>query len=513
MNGFSLRRPLKRLAAALHRGRRSAAPSNHHRCRLVLESLEGRWVRSTVLNLNDAGAGSLRQAILDTPPGGTVDFQPGLSGTITLTSGELLINKDLTIAGPGADVLTVSGNHASRVFDIDATFTVPISGLTITQGVARSLSSPVGGGILNAGILTLSRCTLSGSFALGTGISPGRGGGISNSGTLTVMDSTISGNTATPSHSSGGGIDNEGTLLLMGSTVSGNNVSTDGLHSNGGGGIYNGGTLTITNSTLSGNTAGLDGGGIYNGGTLTISSSTLSGNSAGSVSFAGGGGLYDSGSTPAILEDIIVARNTGPTSSPDLSGPLNSQGHNLIGNSQGGSGYATTDLLNVDPRLGPLQDNGGPTQTMALLAGSPAIDAGDNTDAPMWDQRGPGFRRVVNGIIDIGAYEVQAHAHNPPTGQPLPSPVPVQTLGAPGGPLLGQPPGLPADPSPLPGAGAPAGQADLLGSDPSLALTADGQAVDAVLVAVADQGQPGASIGPASASDLAPLAVNLLGGP
>jgi hypothetical protein len=83
-------------------------------------------------------------------------------------------------------------------------------------------------------------------------------------------------------------------------------------------------------------------------------------------------------------------------------------GHNLVGNSQGGSGYDTTDLLDVDPLLGPLQNNGGLTKTMALLPGSPAIDAGDNTNAPEWDQRGPGYPRIVNGVIDIGAFEVQS---------------------------------------------------------------------------------------------------------
>jgi hypothetical protein len=98
-----------------------------------------------------------------------------------------------------------------------------------------------------------------------------------------------------------------------------------------------------------------------------------------------------------------------------VSGPLASQGHNLIGIGNGGSGYDPTDLVGsadfpIDPKLGPLQDNGGPTQTMALLPGSPAIDAGDNTDAPLFDQRGPGFPRIVNGIIDIGAFEVQAVA-------------------------------------------------------------------------------------------------------
>ena len=95
-----------------------------------------------------------------------------------------------------------------------------------------------------------------------------------------------------------------------------------------------------------------------------------------------------------------------PAAPPSTTSGL-SRGHNLFGNSFDGSGYAASDLLDVDPRLGPLQDNGGPTQTMALLPGSPALNAGDNTGAPTSDQRGPGFPRVVGGTIDIGALEVQ----------------------------------------------------------------------------------------------------------
>src|SRR5262249_41121260 len=93
---------------------------------------------------------------------------------------------------------------------------------------------------------------------------------------------------------------------------------------------------------------------------------------------------------------------------PDLSGSVSSQGHDLIGDASGCEGFDPTDLLDLDPLLGPLQDNGGPTLTMSLLPGSPAIDAGDNTGAPVWDQRGHGFRRIVDGRIDIGAFEVQA---------------------------------------------------------------------------------------------------------
>jgi hypothetical protein len=124
--------------------------------------------------------------------------------------------------------------------------------------------------------------------------------------------------------------------------------------------------------------------------------------------------MSNGGGGTATIKNVILAGNTAPTS-PDVSGVLNSQGHNLIGDGTGGSGYVDTDLVGtsespIDPRLGPLQNNGGPTLTMALLPGSPAIDAGDNTDAPPWDQRGPGFPRITpdDPIIDIGAFEVQA---------------------------------------------------------------------------------------------------------
>src|SRR5262249_15999560 len=123
MARLSLRHWWDRMAGPSPSGR-LAGRSGRPLTRLRLEWLEDRCTPTTVTNINEAGMGSLRQAILDTPAGGTVDFQPGLSGTITLTTGELAINQDLTIAGPVADVITVSGNHASRVFDIAATFTV-----------------------------------------------------------------------------------------------------------------------------------------------------------------------------------------------------------------------------------------------------------------------------------------------------------------------------------------------------------------------------------------------------
>jgi hypothetical protein len=236
--------------------------------RPAIEMLEGRCLPSTVMNLMDSGPGSLRQALLDTPAGGTVNFQAGLSGTITLTSTELSIGKNLTIAGPGAPVITVSGNNACEVFSIGWSFTVAISGLTIANGAASS-----GGGIDNAGALTITGCTLSDNYA-------GEGGGIFNAGTLTVSNTVVSDNSA----GTGGGIYSSGTLTATNSTVSGNNAGE-------GGGIYSSGTLTVANSTVGGNSAGT-GGGIYSSGTLTATNSTVSGNTAGT-----GGGIFSSTSS------------------------------------------------------------------------------------------------------------------------------------------------------------------------------------------------------------------------
>src|SRR5262245_41155114 len=183
-----------------HEGRR--------RCRPRLEALEDRRLPATVTTLLDNVPGSLREAIALTEPGGTVDFAPGLSGTITLTAGQLTIAKDLTIAGPGAGVLTVSGNNASRVFEVTSAVTVALSGLTIAFGLGDGLH---GGGILNAGTLAVTASTLSSNSVFGAA-----GGGIYNSGgTLTITASTLSGNSAgfRGFGSAGGGIYNSGGTL------------------------------------------------------------------------------------------------------------------------------------------------------------------------------------------------------------------------------------------------------------------------------------------------------------
>jgi hypothetical protein len=425
--------------------------------------LEARCLPSTVSNLNDAGPGSLRDAIALTPSGGTVDFQAGLTGTILLTSGELAITNDVTIAGPGADLLTVSGNHASGAFNIEGAFTVAISGMTIADGL---VATGFDGGIVNSGTLTVTNSILSGNFpraifnsgtlTLTNSTLSGNGLGISNFGTLTltnstlsgssasgifndgmltVTNSTLSGNSAGIGVSTGGAIlnANPGTVNLTNCTLSGNSAFGGGAINNegggtvtitsstlsgnsaigaatgvegGGGAIDNGGTVTITNSTLSGNSAGgLGGGAIYSFGTLTITNSTLSGNSAFGGGFLGGAAGGGIRGTVTHSRNTIIAGNTAPTA-PDLAGDLGSQGYNLIGNSQGGSGFDPSDLLDVDPLLGPLQDNGGPTQTMALMVGSPALTAGDPAQLGVADQRGV----VRSGGVNSGAYQASASA-------------------------------------------------------------------------------------------------------
>ena len=229
----------------------------------------------------------------------------------------------------------------------------------------------------------------------------------------------MSGNTAGVD---GGGIRNVagGTLTLTNSTVSGNSAGNDG------GGIGNvaGGTLTLTNSTVSGNSAGDDGGGIRNFGTTNVFSSTIANNRAGvDPNLSGiGGGVQNGPGATFNFQNTILANNqlgTNPNNIHDCAGTLTSQGYNLIRIAPPGEcnvAPVTGDIFSSDPLLGPLQNNGGPTQTHALLAGSPAIDAGnpdgcrDNLGALLTtDQRG--FRRTVDGNrdgtaqCDIGAVE------------------------------------------------------------------------------------------------------------
>jgi len=217
-------------------------------------------------------------------------------------------------------------------------------------------------------------------FTIRNGHAGNAGGGIDNENndTLTITNCTVSGNTA----GLGGGMFNGGPLTIGSITVSGNSAAN-------GGGIYNsgGGTATITDSTFSGNTAS-SGGGIFNIGTFTITNSTLSNNSA-----SLGGGVFNN-ETLQIGETILDMGTSGANISNF--GTVTSLGYNLSSDNGGGVLTGPGDQINTNPMLGPLQNNGGPTFTHALLPGSPAINTGDPifTPPPSFDQRGQGFVRV-----------------------------------------------------------------------------------------------------------------------
>jgi hypothetical protein len=371
---------------------------------LILEGLEDRVLLTPTTYLvtntsNDpSAAGSLPWAINQAnnqgspgyapanPAGSVIQFTPtGFSTlqTITLSSTLVLSETDgpEAIQGPGANLLTISGNNAVGVFQVSSGTTATLSSLTVSGGSATN-----GGGIDNAGTLTVADSTVENSVASNDG------GGINNSGTLTVTDSTIAGNGAA---NNGGGIENTGTLTLTNSTIAENDSNVGNI-----GGIDNAGTMTAINTTVAYNT---------------------------SVSL--GAGLYDEPGASTTLDDTIIALNSFQATAisvptyDDLTeydvagGPISSaSADNLIG--LGGSGGLMNEINGnevgvANPELASgLADNGGPTQTIALLPGSPAIDAGSSNTpgvvVPTTDQRGftrPGYE---NGVVDIGAFESPA---------------------------------------------------------------------------------------------------------
>jgi hypothetical protein len=462
----------------------------------------------------------------------TINFSPTLFATpqtITLkkANGPLVVNDShpLTINGPTGGTATVSGWDTVEVFDVTGG-TVSISNLAIAHG--HTLAS--GGGISNAGTLTLTNCILDhdtagnaggGLFNLGgtatlvgctfnhdsAGGTNGAGGGVFSFGrlfatscnlsndsagflgggicihvnsTATLTNCTLSNDSAigdgggvfvdgfstatltncnlsndkagngggglctdgsgpvtfhnctlsNDSATQGGGICNtHGTVVLTACTL--NNDSNSGLLNEGaataigctfsndsslaGGGMENVGTATLTNCTFGNDTAtsSIDGGGgIFNegGATLTLTNCTLANNSA----VAGfGGGIWNDGGGILNLTNTIVAENTAGLSGPDIFGFVNTADHDLIGDGSGsanivnlGGNLVGTSITPIDPRLGPLQNNAGPTQTLALLAGSPAIGHADNAKAPAFDQRGFLRSDAAGETTDIGAFEV-----------------------------------------------------------------------------------------------------------
>jgi hypothetical protein len=369
----------------------------------------------TVTNTADSGAGSFRQAIAGAQENDTINFAPNVRGTIALTTGELLISKALAIQGPGADLLTIDAGNVSRVFHIDAHGkTVSIFGITCTRGVLIE-SAPEGGGIRNDSNLALTACTVS-ACNLGADFgSDAKGGAIYNAtGSSTqLVRCTLHGNSV-----GGGG------SFHFGQPGSGY-----------GGALWNdkGGMVSLQNCTITGNTAqggakacsqifgcmfgsGI-GGGVYNAGDLVVAACTISSNSAtaDAATYSAGGGIWSSGTSR--IGNSIVAGNSGGMS-PDGSGSFVSDGFNLIGERDGSTGFTAisdqtgTIAAPLDPKLGPLQNNGGPTATRALLTGSPAIDAGISGNL-LSDQRGaarthdyPSIPNASGGDgTDIGSFE------------------------------------------------------------------------------------------------------------
>jgi CSLREA domain-containing protein len=333
-------------------------------------------------------------------------------GILTLNNSTVHFNiagqpTDGAPGGLGGGVFAAAANVINSTIDSNTAFSAgggiysTVAAILTNSTVNDNQALLFGGGGILAPTASLFNSTVSGNMAFG-----GVGGGI-NAVTLNMTNSTVSGNTAAVA--GGGGIAAI-TATLTGSTVSGNVANGSG------GGIHTG-TVNLTNSTINGNRSlgAIGGGGGIFAGSGTILNSTITQNFAATD---GGGILAAIGTSPIHVKNTIIADNlvlTIPDVGEDVSGAFVSDGHNLIGVFNGSDGFgAAGDLLGevgdpLDPRLGPLAHNGGPTMTQALLAGSPAIDHGDNVGAPTTDQRGVMRPRDGDGngsrIVDIGAFE------------------------------------------------------------------------------------------------------------
>ena len=425
----------------------------------LLASPAARAATLAVTSLADSGAGTLRAQITAASAGDTIIFS--LSGTITLTTGVLSLSQNLAIDGSGQAV-AVDGGNATRIFDVASPAVVTLKSLTLQHA---SVSGSNGGAITVASgaALTIDTCTLTantsttssgGALAnLGTTTivnstisanttGAGGGGAVYSNGAMTVAASTVTGNSAP---NDGGAFYNDanGTLVITGSTFSGNSASAFG---GGGGALATRGSTTITASTFNGNSAvgyggairadtsggppgfgkldvvnstfsanatnGTAGGGAIgsvNAGTVRLFNVTVATNSALGSSF--GGGIYAGGGTTLQSENSILSGNTAPAGNgQDCTGTISSLGYNLVSSLEACTvaGTLTGNVTGASASLGPLANNGGPTQTMALTAGSPAIDAGDpagcvdQTGAALTvDQRG--LPRPSGVRCDMGA--------------------------------------------------------------------------------------------------------------
>lgn len=310
---------------------------------LLFAAAQAIAVTNTVTSTDDSGVGTLRTTLATAASGDTLVFAAGLSGqTILLTSGLIVITNSINIDAsslPGG--IQISGNHSSRIFQVNSGINVVLNSLRVIDGYDANFC----GGIRNEG------------------------------GMLTVNNSTLANN----SSPNGAGFWNNGALIVNNSTIVNN--SGGGFFSFGGG-IYNSGTLTVNNSTLVNNSSSY-GGGIFNDGsaaTLTVNNSTIVNNN----SIAAGGGIYNNGMLN--ITNSIVCNNTAAA------------GSNIYLSSYTGA----NNLVDVNALLAPLGNYGGPTMTMPPLPGSPAINAGSATSLTS-DQRG--FARLVGTQVDIGAVE------------------------------------------------------------------------------------------------------------
>ena len=402
--------------------------------------------------------------------GDRIFFLPALSGgTLTIHNGQFSILDDLQLFGRDSEAnvpagITIDAARGSRIFFIDANQAVTITDLTLLNGrtaanesgggihvtsgedvtltdvTLRANSTTLsGGGIYNEGTLTINSVALLNHSAIVENSLPvGNGGGVFNNGGIVAIGRTL---IARNHAGSGGGVANGGggTLVVTDSTVDHNTalsgagisnfdagstfkldastVSINSTYAQGGGVFLRDGNATITNSTISGNVTTYSGGAGVTilSGSLSVTNSTIVANGLeGSNTPVGdaGGGIRQFGGTVSLL-NTIVADNTQMLGTlhwdVSRSGGVLSATNSLIEHVNTGTinGVNTANLF-LDPLLGPLQDNGGPTFTHALRIGSPAIDAGAAPMGLVFDQRGEGFPRSPNGAPDIGAYESAA---------------------------------------------------------------------------------------------------------
>ena len=374
---------------------------------------------------------SLREAVYSanaTTTNSTITFAETLSGqTITLGGTQLEITRPVTVDATAlAENVIIDADLRSRIIDIHAfPGDVTLAGLTLTSGLTTG-DFERGGAIRSAlsGNLTIDRSTVYQNSTTGESSD---GGGVFSLGPVTITDSTISENRTTGFAANGGGVFADTTVTITGSTLSGNGIAGAGR----GGGLFSFGAITLVSSTVSGNSSNgnsLGGAGIASFGnrslsSLTISQSTVTDNHAFPLSSTGGG-IWNDGNGPITISNSIISNNTAAGGSPDLrsgTGTLNVD-YSLISDTTGSgvvAGAGVGNLLGVNPNLAALADNGGPTQTHALLPSSPAIDAGSNALAvdadgqPLTaDQRG--FVRFFDGdsdgtlTVDIGAVELSS---------------------------------------------------------------------------------------------------------